>query len=266
MTTFDMFSTLLGKVKRIAGPILANEITGVIAARIFDDKIPHRGLVIDTSDSVVTPHIKAALLLRGYESGEYRFVQKYLPIDADVLELGGSLGVISCAIRRRLKLDRKLVIVEADPRLARSLQRNLLLNDCARNVHIEQVAVAYGAGDTVAFDLGETSVSGCLSTHGSSQASVEVRAVTLSELIDAHELRDFCLVSDIEGVEGRMIAEDMEGLAQARLIIMETHDNPEFRTYENTISQLKMSGLFRLIDRHGPIVVLERTEAVQGRR
>jgi len=95
-------TSLATHAKRFIGPLLANRWTGIIAARVLGDRIPHRGLIIDTSSPVVTPNIKAALLLQGYESGEYRFVRRYVPTDCDVIELGGSLGVISCTIRRRI--------------------------------------------------------------------------------------------------------------------------------------------------------------------
>src|SRR3569623_274442 len=95
-------TSLATHAKRFIGPLLANRWTGLVAARVLRDRIPHRGLTIDTSSPVVTPEIKAALRMRVYESSEYRFVRRYVPTDCDVIELGGSLGVISCTIRRRI--------------------------------------------------------------------------------------------------------------------------------------------------------------------
>ena len=253
----NIATKFLAFAKQIIGPLLANDVTGRCVGWLFRDRIPHRGLIIDTSLSIVTPNIKAALLVRGYESGEYRFVRDYLPVDCDVIELGGSLGVISCTIRRKIKPTQKLVIVEANPRLADALQRNLSLNNCAENVSIERVAIAYGDEDFIRFELGETSVSGRLADENS-RATISVPATRLSALVRAHDLTNFCLVCDIEGVEWQILREDLPALAAARIIIMETHDLSNFGTYQNFIDEILATGQFRLINQHGPVVVLER--------
>lgn len=253
----DAFTAL----KRFVGPILANHRTGAIIARLWNDRIPHRGLIIDTSDPVVGNDIKAALLVRGYESSEYRFVRKYLPRDCDVVELGGSLGVISCTIRRHIEAERKLVIVEADPRLAASLTRNLKLNNCERNSIVEHKAISYSGDATVSFALGETSVSGRIAEHGAGLRTVEVDATSLSGLLETHQLTDYCLVSDIEGVEWQIVAHDFEALAKARVIVMETHDVAEYGKFQKLIEQITASGLFDHVDLHGAVAVFIRRTA-----
>ena len=250
-------TSLAAQAKRFIGPLLANRWTGIVAARILHDRIPHRGLTIDTSSPVVTPEIKAALLLQGYESGEYRFVRQYIPTDCDVIELGGSLGVISCTIRRRIAVDRRQFIVEADPRLANALRRNLALNDCAHGVEVIEAAISYDPGDTVSFALGESSVSGRIAADAGSLPTIDVPAVTLGQLIERHGLTDFALVSDIEGVEWRILQHDLDALAGARMIVMETHDSPGNGSHDDLIAALLATGRFDLIDRHGPVVVLK---------
>jgi len=249
------------RLNRIIGPLLANAWTGAIAARLLRNRIPHRGFTIDTSNPVVSAKIKAALLIGAYESGEYRFIRKHLPKNADVLELGGSLGVISCTIRRHIDPARKLVIVEADPRLAASLRENLEINGCAGNAEVIQVAISYDDSKTVSFALGESSVSGRLAADAPHLPTIEVTAQTLSGIVEAHGLTDFCLVSDIEGIEWRMLRNDLDCLSRARLIIMETHDSTGFGGYEDLIAELLATGRFTLIDRHGPVIALAPTAA-----
>lgn len=250
-------TSLATHAKRFIGPLLANRWTGLVAARVLRDRIPHRGLTIDTSSPVVTPEIKAALLMRGYESSEYRFVRRYVPTDCDVIELGGSLGVISCTIRRRIDPARRQFIVEADPRLAQALRRNLAINGCAHNVEVIEQAISYAGGDTVSFALGETSVSGRIAADDRSLQTIEVPACTLGQLVERHRLTDFALVSDIEGVEWRMLQNDLDALASARMIVMETHKNSGDGSYEDLIAALLGTGRFDLVDRHGPVVVLK---------
>jgi FkbM family methyltransferase len=136
------------------------------------------------------------------------------------------------------------------------LRRNLSINDCQVNVAVEQVAIAYDGAPTVAFSLGETSVSGRIDNTATGLQRIEVPARTVSALVASHDLRDFSLVSDIEGVEWQILRKDRDCLAKARLIIMETHDNPVFGRWTDLIEALTGTGLFRLIDRHGPVVVL----------
>lgn len=254
-------TSIATRIKRVVGPILANRWTGLIAARVLRDRIPHRGLTIDTSSPVITPEIKAALLLRGYESGEYRFVRKYLPRDCDVIELGGSLGVISCTIRKQIAADRRQFVVEADPRLATALRRNLELNGCAAGVEVIDAAISYDTGDTVSFALGESSVAGRLATNAAGLPTIDVPAMTLSALIARHSLTDFCLVSDVEGVEWRFLKNDLDALAKARIIVMETHDNRGDGSYQELIAALLATGRFDLIDQHGPVIVLKSKRA-----
>lgn len=250
-------TSLTTHVKRFVGPIIANRWTGIIAARVLGNRIPHRGLTIDTSSPVVDAETKAALLVNGYESAEYRFVQRYLPSDCDVLELGGSLGVISCTIRRRIAADRRQFVVEADPRLAKVLRQNLALNDCARGVEVVEVAISYGAGDTVKFALGERSDSGRIAADADGLPTIEVPAVTLAQLIERHDLTDFALVCDIEGVEWRIVEHDLDALATARVIVMETHGTPDHGSHDDLVAAILATGRFALLDRYGPVVVLE---------
>lgn len=250
-------TSLATHMKRFVGPIIANRWTGIVAARVLGNRIPHRGLTIDTSSPVVDAETKAALLVNGYESAEYRFVQKYLPVDCDVIELGGSLGVISCTIRRRIAADRRQLVVEADPRLAKVLRGNLAINDCARGVEVIEAAISYGGGATVQFALGERSDSGRIAADADGLPTIEVPAVTLSQLIDRHALTDFALVCDIEGVEWRIVEHDLDALAKARVIVMETHGVPERGSHDDLIAAIVATGRFTKLDQYGPVVVLE---------
>ena len=247
-------------LKRAVGPMIANHATGAVVARIFRDRIPHRGLTIDTGDPVVGNDIKAALFVRGYESSEYRFVRKYVPRHYDVIELGGSLGVVSCTIRRHLERDRKLVIVEADPRLARLLKRNLELNACDFNVTVENKAISYSGATEVAFSLGESSVSGRIAEFGPGLDQVSVPAISLSRLVQEQGFNDFCLVSDIEGVEWHIVRHDLAALAKAKVIVMELHETREHGSVAQLISEILATKLFRLVDSHGSVCVFVRDD------
>ena len=52
---------------------------------MLGDRIPHRGLTIDTSSPVVDPKTKAALLVNDNASAKFRFVQHFVEHDLDAL-------------------------------------------------------------------------------------------------------------------------------------------------------------------------------------
>jgi FkbM family methyltransferase len=245
-------------LNRAIGPMLANNTTGRWIARWFGDRIPHRGLVVDTSHPLIKDNIKAALFFRGYESGEYRFVRRYVPANIDVVELGGSMGIISCTIRRNMDANHRLIVVEADPRLADVLERNLAINGCSDGVFVERKAISYSGEATVSFAQGETSVSGRLSQGGNDEVSITVPATTLAKLIGDHGLTDYALVSDIEGVEWNMINNDLDAMAKARVIVIETHADDPSIDVAALIAKLKMAGKFDIVAEHGPVIVFSR--------
>lgn len=246
-------------MKRLISPVLANARTGRMIAKLTDNLIRHRGLVLDTSHPVITPEIKAALFWHGYESGEYRFIKQHLPRNLDVIELGGSMGVISATIRRHIERDRRLVIVEADPRLADVLEGNLARNGCADGVTIERAAISYSGDADVSFALGPSSVSGRLADGNSpDEQTVTVPAITLSGLARRHGFERFALVCDIEGVEWDIFASDRGVLSRAEMVIMELHARPGLDTVASQVQAVLDTGLFDLIDQHGPVVTLRR--------
>ncbi len=256
-------SAILTRIRRTIGPWLATERTGALVARLYNDRIPHRGLVIDTSSPLVSNTLKASLFLNGYESGEYRFVRKYLPRDGDVIELGGSLGVISATIRRRIAPAQRLVIVEADPRLAVALQRNLALNNAAANTHVEQCAISYDGAATVEFSLGESSVSGRLDSDTALQ-KVSVPAITLGQLAARHGFSRFSLVCDIEGAEWQIFEHDLAALGAVDWLVIEMHAVAGLETAEAQIARIEATGLFHLVDQHGNVAVFRGGVAQAG--
>ena len=87
--------------------------------------------------------------------------------------------------------------------------------------------------------------------------TIEVPAVTLAQLIDRHRLTDFALVCDIEGVEWRIVEHDLDALAKARIIVMETHGIPDHGGHDDLIATIVATGRFTLLDQYGPVVVLQ---------
>jgi FkbM family methyltransferase len=249
--------SLAMKARRTFGPLIIRGSVGDFAARLFGNRLPHRGLRVDVSSKLVSPVTKAAILLRAYESGEIRFMNRYLPRERDVVELGGSLGVMSCLIRRKIAPECRLLVVEADPRIAEILRSNLRLNRCEQGTTVENVAICDGEVESISFALGVRSDSGRLASgRRASEETVTISAMSLKRLLDRHGIESYSLVSDIEGAEWSLWRNQREALLKAEVIILETHDNPEFGSYQDLITEMAGDPAFEIVDRYGPVVVL----------
>lgn len=75
-----------------------------------------------------------------YESIERLLVNRYVPSDTDVIELGGGLGFISCILEQQLVEGRTHVIIEANENLIPVLERTRSHNDAS--FEIEAAAYA----------------------------------------------------------------------------------------------------------------------------
>lgn len=252
---------LAGTAKRLVAQQLCRPGVGRLVAAATGDRLRSRGALVDTSSPLVLPEVKASLFWGLYESAEIRFIQRHLPADLDVVELGASLGVVSSHIARRLAPGRRLVCVEPNAALRPLAERNVGLN--ATGVALTQVtgAVAYGA-PTVRFEAARRNIDSRLA---GGLAGVEVPAVQLGRLLAQQGLGDFALVSDIEGAEAAVLAEDGAALARCRLIIAELHATThagQAVSVEMLVGWVERLG-FTVVDRHGPVVVARR--AGEGR-
>jgi FkbM family methyltransferase len=187
----------------------------------FADRIPCGECTFDTRVDTLAPRTRAQMLWGLYESAERRLVAAHLRQGLDVVELGASLGVVSSHLARRLDPGRKLVCVEASPRLVGAITTNVRRNAPGARVEVVGAAIAYGT-ERVRIQLGEDTTTGRLA--GSSEAAgIEVPAITLSRLLEAHDVGAYVLVMDIEGAEVSILREDPGALARCRQIIAELH-------------------------------------------
>jgi FkbM family methyltransferase len=247
------FRRLRQAVNRRLGDLLVNARVGRLLSLWYRRDLPYEGLTIGVGSPLIAPATKAALFFRTYEAAEIRFMQKYLPHDADVIELGSSIGVMSCLVKRRIGPGRRLVAVEADPRLAALAQANLARNRCSEGTTVEALAISH-AGGPIEFAIGERSDSGRLADTGEGIA-IRVPASSLSQLIERHGLKDFALITDIEGAEWEIWRNEPDAMRAARTIIMETHDSKR-GPYADLIRELAEDGAFELLDRYGPVIAL----------
>jgi len=177
-------------------------------------------------------NVRIPLLMNEYEREEREAVKRFLDPSLPVIELGGSLGVVSCVINRRLRQPERHVVVEADPNLVPKLKANRELNAC--KFEILNCALAYD-GDEVVFATTHDTRGGGVYVKGTGQ--ITVKTVTLDKLARERGFTRFTLVCDIEGSEVDMVAREKDLLAAAvDTLILETH--PKVSGVAQTTSML----------------------------
>lgn len=205
-----------------------------------------------------------ALIKSKYEREETAFVKTHLPAYAPVIELGGSLGIVSALIGSQLDPNVLHLIVEANPYLIEICQENASQRGARSATKVVNAALSY-EGPQVSFTIGDNEHVSRLSSTPKpiwGGRMITVEAVTLAALharIGAPE--GYSLVCDIEGAEIAMVEHDEETLARAGLIVLETH--PAFYTggeAEAAMLCARITALgFTEIARDGAVVVFTST-------
>jgi FkbM family methyltransferase len=228
---------------------------------LFENKVPFRGLRIDVSSPRVRAKTASDLFFGIYERAEIDHVQRFLDPDVDVVELGGSIGVNSTVIRRRMDASRKLVVVEADPDLATQIEKNMQLNKLlTEQVVIESRAIDYSGCTSVPFVREKSNLSGRVGKGQTGSSTIEIPTTTLSSIVHRHKLAEFSLVSDIEGMEIPMFYEDEAALANCRQVLIEI-DGVEYNGRSlsvNDIEQRINSLGFDTVDRYYNCIAFQR--------
>ena len=91
------------KIKVFIVRIIASEFIGNLLALIHRNNFKRYACEFDTSSHKIKGHIKALLFWNLYEKQEANYVQEFLSGDYPVIELGGSIGIISSVIGKKLK-------------------------------------------------------------------------------------------------------------------------------------------------------------------
>jgi FkbM family methyltransferase len=206
---------------------------------------------------------KNAILRDRYERAEITFIEKYLPSDLPVIELGGSLGVISRCIGSRLSAETTQIVVEANPNIFDICGHNAVLPGREAVTVLVNKAVAYGA-DSVSFEVSANVHENRLSSGSRNVDTVTVDAVTLRALVnETIGEQTFVAIMDIEGGEFDIIENDLPVFERCNLAIIEIHpqyfDSPD-RTFDRVIGRLADVGL-KLAERDDDVFVFLRSPA-----
>ena len=206
----------------INAKLLNYDDTGKWAER-FGNMARVDGVTIHLDNRLLPPFFKGTIIAGIYEKGERQIIQKYLPNGEPVIELGASIGVVSCVVNRKLISPGQHVVVEASSELIPTLTKNRDINGC--QFTIIEAAIAYGS-DSVTFFSNGLSLVGSIYGEGH---TMEVPAKTLQSIAEEAGFRHFTLICDIEGSEIGLLEHEMDFIREhVGVILMETHDETPY--------------------------------------
>lgn len=215
ITTFLLYGLIKAR-------ILNYDDTGKWAER-FGNKARVDDVTIHLDNRLLPLYFKGTIIAGIYERGEREIIQIYLPIDEPVIELGASIGVVSCVVNRKLTSPEQHVVVEANSELIPTLKKNRDTNGC--QFTIIEAAIAYGS-DSVTFFSNGLSLVGSIYGKGH---SMEVPTRSLQSIAEGAGFQHFTLICDIEGSEIGLLEHEMDFIREhVGLILMETHDETPY--------------------------------------
>lgn len=213
-------------IKRNLSKLLCNDISGSLLLMAFPQRIPdirRKGFKFFLEKETTQKKDIASIFWGLYETKEIRFIDQYFKGVSDVVELGSGQGIVSAHLLSRMKEDKMIVLVEADLRLIEVLKKNIkqYQNNNIRTA-LYNKAVSYYSNE-VALEF--TGVyTGTTVKEVTRESKCIVQAITLNEIVSDHQLKDYTLVCDIEGVEIDIIMNDGSCLEKCREIFIEFHD------------------------------------------
>lgn len=176
------------------------------------------GCVIGVPKDLTTRAFRSCFLTGEYEAEECALVREFVRADDAVLELGACMGVVSCVTNKRLRDKTRHVVVEGNPQLISTLQRNREINNCGFT--IENCAVSKER--EVTFYLHPIYIVGGSAQRPSAHA-VQVPGRSWREL-DATYGPFNVLIMDVEGSELDVLEGSHELIERYRLVIVELHE------------------------------------------
>jgi FkbM family methyltransferase len=214
-------------MKKLIYNCINSPFGGTLSAPFIQEPIRSGDLYIRTGrrgrvDTLEKLHLRFGR----YERHERMLVRKWFREDLDTLDLGASIGVISCEILRRLK-NHKVVGVEADPDLCSIAEQNIRLNfpDCEAEM-INASITEDGARDSfvqfgrpLSGNLGGH-VLGTLEGHSS---IISVPALPFSDVVRRLNGAKFQMACDIEGSEIPLFIHSADAFRDCELMMIELH-------------------------------------------
>jgi FkbM family methyltransferase len=180
-----------------------------------------------------------------YEKEEQFLVRKYLPKDAQVLELGARYGTVSCVISEVIQDPTKHVAVEPDPSVIEALTKNRIEN--GGKFHIFNGVISKNGYELKfidpKFDFHE------YGTYTKPSDTPNVNNKTLNQIESMYDIKFDAIVADCEGFFYDFVKENIESISKMRVLIYEQDGIPwteMMKKYEELDQILEENGFKRV--------------------
>lgn len=190
---------------------------GGIYFTLFTKIYKHSGVVLHIPFELTDLKFRGRFALNLYEAEEARYLKKYLPPEAKVLELGSCLGYVSCLINNILIHKDQHIAMEANPNLIPWIEKNREANNCS--FHVENSIVSPHKINT--FYIHKLIVGG--STKRKTPKKTEVPGFTIIDLQKKYNIDFDTLVMDIEGGELNLLRNFKGHISGFKRIFFEIH-------------------------------------------
>ena len=222
---------------------VVNPLYGVWVERVRDDVVRRDGLAFHLDEEGVSTFTKGAIARRRHERQERTLLERHVPPETNVIELGGGVGYLTAIVDRRV--DGAVIVVEANPDLVPLLERNRAAND----LDYEIVNAAY-APEREAVTFPVASNYKFSSRHKRSGNTTVVPATSLERLVRRYDLDACALIVDVEGDEIELVREELDVLESVcDWLLIEFHAKMTgYEAVDTTRRRLETAG-FRSLDR-----------------
>ena len=253
---------MISIVKRTIALIITNSFFGIIISRIFSGHITNNGNKIDVNYDVISNKTRAEIFFNIYEGAEIKFLKKYFEKGYDVIELGSSIGVVSCLIKSLMDTKNKLVCVEASPKLLKILNKNLEINQSRHNSNVVNAAItAQKDSKHIFFNPGMSNTTGTISKKQKSQDSTKIKSITINKILNDFNFDEYIMVMDIEGAEIEILLSNNTNLKKCKFLFIELHRIKHHGVIYNVDQMINIlidKYRFSILDRNDNVCVFNR--------
>jgi FkbM family methyltransferase len=210
--------------------------------------VNYNGIIIDANCGAIDTKNKARFFpyyfFNEHSIREKRLIDRHLPRDDPVIELGGGIGYISAYIDKKIGDRETQIVVEPNP-------DNVSCNKKTRNLNDSDYVLlegAYSPNDSMVNLNINNKFSNGSTVKKMSNKQIEVEGFSLSNICSEYDLKGVTLLSDMEGGEFSMIDKELETLSDSVLFaIIEFHPFEEF-TEDEYVDKMVSAGFEELDD------------------
>lgn len=248
------------RIKIFLFNFFCNKLTGGIISNIFGDYIPDvrwRKFRFFIEKKYVNKKLIASIFFGFYESAEIRYIEKYLRKDIDVLELGGSIGIVSAHISSKLSKDQMLITVEANPYLINNVETNIKRHKTDGLIfHVLNYAISYNVQHVRLNITSNNTETKVIKNQEDTYSGIHVEAKTVSDILKKFYRNNFAIVCDIEGSEIEIFMNEHNGLKNCSQLFIELHKafyNNRFYSISELKTIIEEIHNFKYVDNDGPV-------------